>query len=290
MGTRESCARARQLGNELRRVREKSGMTGHALALAIGWPASKISRMESGKRLSSEVEVAIYLSKCGAPREVLNRLLALARETDDGFRLQSHHDHLPDTLVSLVGIETTADALITYEPGLIPGILQTEGYVRELLLWGRRGLKTEGYEVRVDARLARQQILKRRWPPRVDVYIHENALRGVVGGMRVMHDQVMHLAMLCAQPRIGLRVIESSVPGGIFGSGFTVTRWAEYRPVAYVEGHAASMFLEEPEELRVYRDLIGELGVHALNERDSWEWLVGLASEYDRPDPQPARP
>jgi transcriptional regulator with XRE-family HTH domain len=107
----ESTARARELGGELKRVRERAKLSGHSLARLLGWPAPKISRLENGKRGVSEVDVAIYLARCGA---------------------------MPDELRSLIVLETTADTSAAYEPFYIPGLLQIESYVREMLQLGGR--------------------------------------------------------------------------------------------------------------------------------------------------------
>nr|WP_281245730.1 Scr1 family TA system antitoxin-like transcriptional regulator [Amycolatopsis marina] len=66
--------------------------------------------------------------------------------------------------------------------------MQSETYVRELLRWGGR-VREDRFELLVRARLQRQRVLRRRLPPRFRVFVHEHALRGVVGGPRVMHEQ-----------------------------------------------------------------------------------------------------
>ncbi|WP_020670322.1 Scr1 family TA system antitoxin-like transcriptional regulator [Amycolatopsis nigrescens] len=148
-----SSARARELGDALTQVREKAELTADSLAKSLSWSPSKISRMESGKRGSSEMDVAIYAVKCGAPRPELERLRQLARETDAEYRLQAHGRDLPDNLRSLIRLENTADAIINYDLVSIPGLLQTEDYVRALL--GMSKQMSEGqFEPRVLARLS----------------------------------------------------------------------------------------------------------------------------------------
>ena len=74
MSTVDASARARQLGAELRRERERFGVNLRELAAQLGWSASKVSRMEAGRRGTLTADVAIYLARCGTPRDDRERL------------------------------------------------------------------------------------------------------------------------------------------------------------------------------------------------------------------------
>jgi transcriptional regulator with XRE-family HTH domain len=282
MNNSGASVRARELGSELKRYREKAGMSAQWLALSVGWSASKVSRMEGGTRGASDVDVAIYLARCDVPRPERDRLLRLARQSDEEYRLQDHGERLPDELYSLIELEATADVIAAFEPMVVPGLLQTEDYIRELLRCGRNPAGGE-FEVRVRARLARQRILHRRWPPRLGFFVHENALRSVIGSARVMNEQLLHLALTSSWPRCEVRVIEAAeMPVGAFGGAFRLMRFAHHRPVAYAQTLTASLFLEDAEQIRCYADVLGELAVRALIGGQSREWLAALANEYDR--------
>jgi transcriptional regulator with XRE-family HTH domain len=282
MTIEESTARARELGGELRRVRERAKLSGHALARQLGWPPPKISRLETGKRGVSEVEIAIFLARCGVSPEEMDRLTHLARVCDNGYRLQSHGDKLPEELLSLIKLETTTDGVFDYDPTLIPGLLQTESYVRELLRWGKYPTGPD-FESRVNARLARHAIFNRRWPPQLTFCIHEHALRSVVGGPELMHEQILHLVLTSSSPRCQVRVVPAAAaPFGVFGGSFRFLRFADDPPVVYAQTHTASLFLEEETEIRRYRDLLEDLDLAALDRGQSREWLAALAGEYDR--------
>lgn len=282
MSITESSARARQLGTELIQQRQRLGVSARELALQLGWSASKLSRMEAGRRGTLPVDVAIYLARCGTPRADRERLVQLAEDSEAGFRLQDHGERLPDELRSLIELETTADTIVDYEPLVIPGLLQTEPYVRALLGWGRQA-RDEAFELRVQARLSRQDMLRRRWPPRMRFFVHEHALRATIGGHQVMHEQLLHLVLTSAQPCIDVRVLEAATaPLAVFGSGFRMMEYPGYRPLVYAQTHTASLFLEEPEEIQIHRRLLQKLASCALDEGQSREWLAALASEYDR--------
>jgi Domain of unknown function (DUF5753) len=89
--------------------------------------------------------------------------------------------------------EAAAIALWTFQHTLMPGLLQTEDYARAVLE-RHPGTTPEQVTQRVAARMARQSVLDRDRPPRFWVLLDENALHREVGGAKIMHDQISHLA------------------------------------------------------------------------------------------------
>jgi transcriptional regulator with XRE-family HTH domain len=209
MTDRDSSARERELGAELRKRRQAAGWSASDLGRRLGWSPAKVSRMESGDRGQSEVDVAIYLTFCGVHKEELNELLDLAREPDDGYLVRPHGQRLRDELRTLVFHETTAVNIDSYEPFLIPGLLQTEAYARALFYWV--GLVPENrIEVCVHARIDRQALLRRPNPPAFDFLIHESAARSRVGGSEVMNEQLLHLVFLTSLPQCTIRIVPAN--------------------------------------------------------------------------------
>jgi hypothetical protein len=77
--------------------------------------------VETGARILSEVDIAIHLASCGVPRDEMDRVLDLVRETGNDHRLKSHGEKLPDELRTLIFHETTAAEIDSYEPMVVPG-------------------------------------------------------------------------------------------------------------------------------------------------------------------------
>ncbi|SFQ10365.1 Helix-turn-helix domain-containing protein [Amycolatopsis arida] len=268
---------------ELVKVRVAANFTAEHLARLLGWSPSKICRMESGKRGTTEIDVAMYAARCKAPRKVIDRLRRLARQSEAEYRLQDHGELLPDELISLVTLETTATSMVSYECLWVPGLMQTEGYIRELFKLGRRDPGKRTFEDRVHARLTRQQLLTRRNAPRTTFFVHEHALRAEVGNPKVMSEQLTHLAVVAGLPKREIRVVPAAnAPFGMFGGGFHLKQAAKTPPVAYVELDVASLFLDDARYIQRYQQLQGDLDAHALDRHESQEWLAGLADEYDR--------
>lgn len=152
-------------------------MTLRQLGGRLGWATAKVHRIESGVRgTTTETEVVHYLATCGASYQEVNRLITLYRDAADerGYWICPHGQWMSDSLRSLIFHETIATRAVNYEPEVIPGLLQTEPYIRALL--AGEDLPDATCDARVQARLQRQQILFRRNPAKFTYFVHERAL------------------------------------------------------------------------------------------------------------------
>ncbi|MFE0020070.1 helix-turn-helix domain-containing protein [Amycolatopsis sp. NPDC059021] len=293
MEARKATPQAKELGNDLRRARLAAGLTEAQLARKLGCSASKISRIEHGLRGIEEFDLIRLLAFCGVSGDEIRRLRDLAREADDPYRLRPHHDQLPDELSTLITHETTAASITVFEPQLVPGILQTEGYARALFRLAGV-FNADAVELRVQARLARQSLLRSADRPQFVFFIHEQPLRSVVGNEQVMHEQMLHLVLTGHRAGCEIRVIPSAAfPPGIFGPAFWLMRYEAHKPIVYAQHYTSSLFLKEPPDVESYRAALSRVAGDALDARQSQEMLATLASDYDVPrtsqhDPSPA--
>jgi hypothetical protein len=182
--------------------------------------------------------------------------------------------------------ESSASAIRSYEPLVIPGLLQTDGYARAIFEWAARNDK-EGIELLVNARISRQSLLRRRMPPRCTFFIHERALRSVLGNAQIMHEQILFLVFSASLPHCSIRVLpESTGHCGVVGS-FKVIEYAAYPPAAYVETYTAGLFIEDPRDVATYCEILRRLDSDALKGAQSVEWLAELASDFDQVEEHP---
>lgn len=281
-GTDRPSAHRRELGAELRRRREAVGISGLELAHQLGWSGSKISRLETGSRGRTEVDVIVYLAACNVPYDELNEILELAREPEDGYRIKPHADRLPDELRTLIFYESTAIELASFESVFVPGLTQTPEYARAL--FDETGvIPDDQMEMQVRARMARQELVKRLNPPLFTFYIHEHALRIMIGDPQIMHVQLLHLVFLTSRPQCLIRVIPASSRGqGLTNASFMFMRYTEHGPSVWVDTPTASLFLDGPADVAFYRRTLERLDRAALNEGESRQYLADLANEYDR--------
>jgi transcriptional regulator with XRE-family HTH domain len=277
-------AHGRELGIELRRRRTRAGFNGKDMAARLGWSTTKVSRVEVGARPITEADVIMYLASCGLSEDEIDPILALAREGAQDHRLKSHGEKLPDELKTLIFHETTTAEIYSFEPIVVPGLLQTEDYIRALLREG--GLYADDrIEFRVRARLGRQSLLRKSEPPQCVFYIHENVFCTFIGSARIMHEQLLHLVFLTSWRHCRIRVLPASAGArGIAHGSFQLMRYAEHDPVVNVEQEAVSLFLDRKVHSDHFWKVLNRLDRVALDEGESRQLLAGLASEFEQPE------
>ena len=192
MPHREPTIRSRELGEGLRQAMQHAGLTGKQAAQALDVSPSFVSMLLSGKRATSEADIAAFLGVCRVKGPERDRLLALRREQDTPGWFQQHGSRLPQQLITLIDHENKAVTISDFQPMVVPGLLQTAEYARALI---QETVNVPPGEVdgRVAARLARQSLFSRDRPAAFTYYLHEFALRLPVGGPVVMAEQLEHL-------------------------------------------------------------------------------------------------
>lgn len=280
MSPRFSNAHFREIGATLRAYRERAGLTGTDLARSTGWSQSTISRLESGHTSSlSEVAITTYLAHCGATVQEVDEVLELANGTsDEGFLVRRK------PLRTLVLHETIATTITATASLLVPGLLQTEDYIRAVMRRPGRFSDAE-IESRVAIRKERQEVLTRTLnPPQCAYFLFESALRYRMGGYRVMNEQMLHLAFLADWPHLTLRVVpyDTGDFAAMVGTA-TLLEFREHRPLMYIGARRAGVFIDDAEHVGLWREDLDEVAECALSEGQSREVFTELANEYDKP-------
>lgn len=276
-----STARRRELGAALRRLRERCGISGQEMAARLQWTPSVLSRMENGKRPVTAMEVVKYTSVCGVFGAEQDALIRLADEPDD-YRLKCHEGKIPDELRALMFHEQTASKIEVLEPIYLPGLLQTHDYIRALLKVNRH-IDPADIDNLVLLRLARREALTRIDPAQSEFFVHENAMRMLVGSAKIMTEQMLHLLFVSGRPQCSIRVIprSSHADGAVIGS-FHIFSYRDGAPIIYVEHQTTSEFLENSKDLDAYRATLERVASVALSEPESRSFIVELASDFER--------
>lgn len=279
MVDREPTIRSRELGEGLRQAMERAGLNGKDAATLLDWSPSWVSRLLTGKRGCTEVEVAQFLGLCRVRGKERARLMALVHDQDTPGWLQQHGSTMPKQLATLIDHENKAIKISGFESMIVPGLLQTGEYARAVI---SRIANVPAHEVedRVAARLARQSLFSRERPARFTFFLHESALHTPVGGPGVMSEQLHQLLRMSVRPYLTVRVVPVALGAhaGMAGS-FRVMEFAEFKPVAYVESETSSLFLEKPVEISAYRKILAALAESALSEGQSRELIGSIATE-----------
>ncbi len=276
----KSTVRSRELGIELRAQREAQDLTLREIARRADWSAAKVSAWENGRRVSA-IDAAIYLANCGAKGAERRRLLELTKPPSDLYWVRPYFDTLVDPMRSLIIQENLATSMIYYSPVAIPGMLQTEDYVRSIFeLTGR--YTADRLKVLVKARIDRQRLFERNHPPRCVFYVHERALHSMTDH-RLMQEQLQYLLLAANVPCSSVRIVpESAAAFRTIGSTFTVMEFADHPPVIYEETYAAGLFVDDRIAVEAFYILAARLEQDALPARESRDLLVRLADEHER--------
>jgi hypothetical protein len=116
----------------------------------------------------------------------------------------------PEYLRPWLEEEDDATGLRTWQPTIVPGLLQTQAYAREILA-ATPGIAHEELEKRLANRLQRQAILQRDRPPALNVVIDEAVLHRIIGDVEVMREQLMYLLEVARHPLVTIQIVPSAV-------------------------------------------------------------------------------
>ncbi len=246
------------------------------MAEVLGWSEAKISKLEHGTRRTGDFDIGRMTGHCGVDDATFQRIAALAAEQERGCVVRPHAVGMPDSLRCLILHERTADAIRSYEPMVVPGLLQTREYARAV-----HG--PHARESSVQLRMDRQTILHGPSGPDSEFFIHEAALRCPVGGPQVMYEQMVSLAMSSNSARLRLRVVPFSAGNDpVLWASFAHMSYLEHPAVTYAETGPVSLFLETPEATRAYEQSLAVLARLALGREESQSVFVQWADRYDR--------
>lgn len=279
MKDKEPTIRSRELGEGLRIAMVNAGFTASSIARELGWSASRVSRLLSGKRGGSSVEVAAFLAVCGVKGAEWHRLMALTRDRDRVSWFQQHGPVLPKQVRTLVDHEQKAIAVDEFRATVVPELLQTRSYARWVLS-ASPNLPRAEVEERVSARVARQGLVDRPGAPRFTFFIHEFVLLTPIAGKAVMSEQLHSLLQNSVRPNVVLRVVPSTVGvHAAMAGNFTLLDIRDFRPIVYLDNETSCVFLENPVEVASYRNIVSALHTTALDEARSRELIAKLATE-----------
>ena len=255
------------LGNQLRRLREESGVAPDEAAYEIRGSRSKISRIEHGRVGFKERDVADLLTLYGVTDEpVRASMLALARQANSPGWWAKYSDILPDWFEPYLGLETAASLIRSFELQFVHGLFQTEDYAHAVTALGYGPASSDETERRVSLRMRRQEVLDGTDPPRVWFVIDEAALRRPIGGRQVMRAQLKHLLEAAALPHITIQVVPFRRGGhAAAGGSFTILRFAapDLPDVVYLEHLTSALYLDDRRDVDHYMEVMNVLSAEA---------------------------
>lgn len=271
----------RSLGMEIRAKRVARGLSLDKVGDVLGWSANTMSRFERGQRPDTRAEeVSAMLAAIGVTGADRDKLMRMAGgHTGQGW-WEPSFTHLADQADTFLRLESQAIRILSVQPLLVPGLLQTADYCHALMVG--TGVPAADIEGRIARRLSRQALLTRAEPPELEFIVSELMLRQPVGGTTVMARQVRHVAEAAERKQVTVRVIPTNVTAHPALSGaFSILEFADAPSVVHVDGRMSSLFPENPQEVEAYRLAVGRLRDLALAETESRELLQAVAEDLE---------
>ncbi|MGH3864665.1 MAG: helix-turn-helix domain-containing protein [Pseudonocardiaceae bacterium] len=254
--------RSQWLGQRLRELRDTAGMTLAQAGEYLQRDASTVSRFESGEYPIRRPDLMALLDLyVVSDRRKRDGLLRLAEEVWQKGWWDGYEPDVERQFVDFVWLESRATAIRSFDPLVVPGLLQTREYAEAMITataWEAEPAQIARW---VQLRMARQAVLHREAPPQLSVIIDEFALRREIGGPGVLRDQLAHLLTTAELPQVDLRVLPANLGAHAGPSGyFLVFTIAEPDlDVGYVETLGGAIYVEPPNSerfVRVYNRLL----------------------------------
>jgi DNA-binding XRE family transcriptional regulator len=271
------------LARQLQALREKAGMTYEQAAEAIYSSPWTIRRMERPGGGLKPLTVKSLLMAYGITdvREI-DAFVALARDASKPGWWHSYDDVLPSWFRTAVGLEESASLIRSYQPQVVPGLLQTEGYIRAITAASFPAATELETERRVALRLARQDLLRRPDPPGYWVVMDETVLRRPIGGQRVMRDQLAYLIEAIQMPKVTIQVIPFAAGWHPALHGmFNIYRFParELPDVVYGESLTGAFYLNKPDEAARYTEALDQICAQAASPEQTAAILRDIMKE-----------
>jgi hypothetical protein len=251
-------------------------MAGHVIRASH----AKISRMELGRVGFKERDVADLLTLYGITDEQeRGAFLALARRSNVPGWWHHYNDILPNWFETYLGLEQASSVIRTYEPQLIPGLLQTEECARSVIQLNHSSV--EDIERRVALRMQRQKFLTQPGAPSLWAVIDEAALWRI-DGRSTMRDQIRHLIEVADLPNITLQVMPFYSGAHVaVGGPFSILRFSEpdLPDIVYLEQLTSSLYLDKDEDVQHYLVVMDRLCVQAKPPAETIRFLNSTLKE-----------
>jgi transcriptional regulator with XRE-family HTH domain len=268
----------RQLARALRRLREAAGLSLEEAAPKLDWSASKLSRIETAQQGVDVHGVRSMLDLYDVGGAQWTEIIGLTHEARK--KNEWHVYGISDR--GYPRLEMDAAVVHEYQLSYVPGLLQTEDYMRVLFRNSRRGLSDAEVDQGVKARLFRQRRLTTEPALELVGIVDESVLRRAVGGVEVMRAQLQHILERAALPSVCLQVLPFSLGAhaGMSGSFIVLGFDDPDEPeIAYVEHTAKTLHLDKEGDVQACKLVFDQLRFEALSPHDSAAFVERLVAD-----------
>lgn len=270
-----------RLGAELRKLRERAGLSSTQASRLLGVQQNQISNVEAGRAGVSPERVRTLAChyECG-DRALVDALCAMATERTRGW-WEEYRELLPAALLDLAEVEHHAERLHAAVALHIPGLLQTAEHARGIFRQDVPEMSPPDVEHRVSFRIKRQAAIYRENPTPHLAVIHEAALRMQLGGPTVAGAQLRHLLDMSEREHITVRVLtfDAGVLPGSGQSFYYSTGPVPPLDTVHLDQSHGPVFLDSEAQLAKYRTLLRRMEADALTPAKSRDLIHKIARE-----------
>ncbi|AVH20894.1 helix-turn-helix domain-containing protein [Nocardia cyriacigeorgica] len=244
----EPTLRAQWLGQQLRRYREAAGLTLKEAAAYLNRDSSTVSRFEAGLYPPRDNDVQELLTLYGVSSEpIRSSLRKLSMEVWQKGWWEGYAKDVDPSIVDYAWLEARAAEIKSFNPIVVPGLLQTPAYAEAVMRAVDPDVPDEQVDRWLEVRMLRQQTLSLPRPTQFTAILDESVLRRPVGGHRVMTEQLEHLAEVALRPNIHIRVLPERLGAHAAPDGsFKLFNMPEpYPNLACIETPAGVIYVED---------------------------------------------
>lgn len=272
----------RRLAAELRRLRVDAQRTAEDVGKILGWSKAKVSRYELAQSGLKPTDVARLLDVYGVQDRRRAQLLALAEEATLKGWWEAYSDVLTEAHMAFIGLEAEATAILEWHINVIPGLLQTEQYAREIISGYNRvaTISPRTIERRLETRLLRQQLLARDEPLEYVALLDESVLTRQRGDRSVMRSQLQRLADAAELPSVTVRILPLHRSHGLAVDSFAILKFSQahettLRNVVSIEHLSGSeLYVEGDTDTNTFELAFKHLENESLSPADSRELVL----------------
>ncbi|MBB5937978.1 helix-turn-helix domain-containing protein [Streptomyces zagrosensis] len=274
-------ARQQRLGAELRKLREKAGMTAREAGALLGGNQARISNIETGRAPVSATMVRTLACNYECDDQALiDALAGMTGERKRGW-WEEYRGVLPPGLLDLAELEHHATGLRIGHTVHIPGLLQTIDHARTVFQQVVPTLSPPEVEHRLSHRIKRQAVMYRDTPLAFTTVLHEAAIRMQFGGPGTARAQLQHLLHMSERDHVTIAVIPFA-SGAFPGSGQSVcyaTGAVPQLDTVQLDQSHGSVLLDAEAQLTKYRTLLDRMESAALNPGASRDFIRNIARD-----------
>lgn len=252
----------RSLGRRLKQLRTAAGKTWRDVDEAHVASRAKLDRIENGRTRVSVGDVRALCWLYNVDSSVVEQLVEQAINTGGPSWWEDYGDALPAWFAMYVELESAAAELLTWQPLLVPGLLQTPAYQRAVFSAYPETAPDQA-ERQIRLRSERQRaVLNRTSPLNLTAIIDAGALTREVGGPEVMHEQREHLTKMSTLDHVTVVVLPWSAGAHVAMQGaFNVLGFdsQDDPDVVYLETEVGGRYVEQPPVVAQYRTMLDAL-------------------------------